>query len=668
MHKSLLPSVVLSLLFVLFFNFNSQANNAQYEQRQQAYMDSALAHFDRDALPIQAYRGLPLDTTELNGLLYEIEHNGDADFKAVQAVRILYFTNGSYDSLILHSLNTLKYWINKADSSHVYWSENHMIMWMSCDWLLHEKYGKAIDATLHDRLVHFLQVKIQYGYYEFFSSTYNPYCLSGLLNLADFSQDATIKSLATQAAQKLLAEYQLRLTTDMGVYYPIAGRNYFGKYENAYGQNHNSLIYLLTGLGEVPDNASHSGGFLSTSTLPVDSVIASWTPNLDTTYYIGHTLDSGFVINANLDTLDRTIMQWSAGEYFHPDMVDWTGKLLNDSMLWVNYTFQQFSVLQSIPASSYHSLAESLSSISKSSVICGEQVYLFKHQSVALASVQDFWKGKVGFQQFPMMATVGTTAVYTASGEVKQDWTERSENENDNLPYIQQKKNVALLMYRPEPKSPLFGVSNADVAIHWKDADFDEQTTDSMWIIGRQQNSYVAVRRYAIDTIDHVLACHYTTDGQAYVIIVGDSAMYGSYNNFKSVVHQAQFSDDRYYDSINHKSVYYASIHIDTINIDYAWANDSSAPNGINDIAAEKTAFNVYPNPATNQVQLDLSNLGNQPLALRVVNMMGETIYTQPEQQINNRITLNTSNWAQGMYFIVAEGNQQRYVQRLVKK
>src|SRR6202008_490996 len=98
-----------------------------------------------------------------------------------------------------------------------------------------------------------------------------------------------------QAAQHLLTDL-LRLTNDKGVYFPVAGRNYPGKYETAYGQNHNNLIYLLTGMGPVPGGASAAGPFLASSTLPVDTIINSWVAVLDTFYHIGHTLDTGFIL------------------------------------------------------------------------------------------------------------------------------------------------------------------------------------------------------------------------------------------------------------------------------------------------------------------------------------------------------------------------------------
>lgn len=45
----------------------------------------------------------------------------------------------------------------------------------------------------------------------------------------------------------------------------------------------------------------------------------------------------------------------------------------------------------------------------------------------------------------------------------------------------------------------------------------------SLLLLGRQANQYVAVRRHCLDSINNVAAC-YMDRGQAWVIIVGDSA------------------------------------------------------------------------------------------------------------------------------------------------
>jgi hypothetical protein len=657
----------LSVIFAtILFTSTAYSNNAIYEQRRTDYIDAMLSSSSGNNIILQAYRGLPLDTAVLNFKLNEIPTRSTSDFVIIELIRILFLTNGNYDSLILPVINSVPYWVNYGDTLRNYWSENHMIMWMGSDWLLHEKYGRPIDSTLDARLRHYLNLKIQYGFYEFFSSTYLPFSVSGLLNLADFSQDVQIKNLATQAVQRLLTDL-LMLTNDKGVFFPAAGRNYPGKYVTPYGENHSDLIYLLTGFGNAPASASGLGAFLATSALPVDTVINSWTPQLNFVYHIGHTLDSGFVINSNMSFLDKVVFQWSSAAYFHPDVVEETVQILRDYNLWDQVDFAKVRPLAFVPPSEYVPFANSLSCMSKSTVISGQDVAIFKNNSITLSSVLDFWKGKVGYQQYTCMANVGTTAVFTASGPVVANWVNRnSNNQHVHLPYVEQKKNVALIMYRPEYVPDFLGsiYSNKDVALHWRDADFDEVINNSLWLLGRQESSYVAVRRSCIGTINTVRACE-TNGGQTWVMVVGDSSMYGSFNNFQNIIEQSQFQESWYLDSANNKSVYYASVQVDTISIDYAWEVDSTLT-GIKDISLNAT-LRIYPNPANDMINIDLSGLHHQPLTLHVFNMMGETIYSEKTKNgESENISVNTSMWSEGIYFLVADDNQTRLTQKLM--
>jgi hypothetical protein len=617
-----------SVIAIFLITSTAYSNNAIYEQRRTEFIDSMLLSSSGSKIILQAYKSLPLDTAILNLKLNEIATRSTSDFVIIELVRILFLTNGEYDSLILPVINDVPYWVTYGDTLRNYWSENHMIMWMGSDWLLHEKYGRPIDSTLDARLRHYLNLKIQYGFYEFFSSTYLPYSVSGLLNLADFAQDVQIKNLAILASQRLLKDL-LMLTNDKGVFFPAAGRNYPGKYLTPYGQNHNNLIYLLTGFGDAPQSVSASGAFLATSSVPIDTVINSWVPKLDFIYRIGHTLDSGFVINSNMSLLDKVVFQWSSGAYFHPDVVTETVHILGEYNLWNQKDFSKVGPLRFVPESEYVPFANTLSCMSKSTVISGQDVAIFKNNSITLSSVLDFWKGKVGYQQYTCVANVGTTSVFTASGPVKADWNSRSpDNQNIHLPYVEQKKNVALIMYRPEYVPDFLGsiYSNKDVALHWIDNDFDEVTNDNLWLLGRQENNYVAVRRSCLGTINSLRACE-TNNGQTWVIVVGDSSMYGSFNNFQNIINQSQFQESWYLDSANNKSVYYASIQVDTISIDYAWEIDSMLT-GIKN-SSLSYSLHIYPNPASDIINIDLSELNNQPVSLNVLNLMGENMYSE---------------------------------------
>ncbi|MCG3164729.1 MAG: hypothetical protein POELPBGB_00488 [Bacteroidia bacterium] len=647
--------LLIAVMNMLFFQV-ATATNPDFEQRRTAYINTALANPSPDVITIQAYQNGTVDAGYLNSLLAGIETGTTSDFDIVKLIRVLYFTNGTYDSEILPVLNSVPYWLTKDEAQRTYWSENHLIMWMGSDWLLHERYGRAIDPTLEQRLKHYLNMKVQYGFYEFFSSVYAPYCLTGLLNLADFAEDTEIKTLAAQAAQLLLKDI-LMITNDKGVFFPAAGRNYFGKYDSPYGQNHNNLIYLLTGFGDAPGGASHAGGFLASSTLDVDAVIDSWTAELDTVYSIGHTLEESFALNSALTDVDRILAQWSGGAYFHPLVALESGHLIEDSNLWNHVDMSAFAQFQSLNVEDFPTLAVGASAISKSSVIMGQNVAIFKHNAVTLSSVQDFWKGKVGYQQMPVVANLGTTAVLTASGEVVAFDERGDANENSHLPYVKQQSNVALVMYRPDPTLPFFGQTETSVTLRWMEADFDETRTSGNWLLGREDNGYIGVRRSCTTQINNMIACD-NPEGQTWVFMVGDSAMYGNFDNFQSVIDASQFEEEWYLDTVSDQWVYYAGITIDTISIDYAWNQDSSST-GIFSAADTEPDFNVYPNPATDKVTIDLTALEKEEGSITVVNAIGETVFAESKPTVTSNVfTLNTAGWVRGVYFFTVKSNE----------
>ncbi len=636
------------------------SQNPAFEARRLAYNNAALAQFNSNAICVQAYEGLPVDQAALNNIVSTITTNNVVDFSIVQLVRVLFLSNGQYDSLLLPALNSIPYWINQDDTVRNFWSENHLIMWTSSDWLLHEKYGRPVDSSLHDRLLHYLELKNQYGFYEFNSSVYAPYALSGLLNLADFAVDSVIKSLATSAASRLLQEDILLYTNDQGVFFPPAGRNYYGKYDNPYGHNHNNLIWLLTGLGPMPSDASHCGAFLSTSSIPVNDIINSWSADEDRQYTVGHTLDSGFTINASQNDVDRIVFQWSSGAYFHPAVALETGHLIEDYNMWDHVDFATLKAFVTFfPVDSFAAVAGRLGFMSRSSVISQAQLSVFKRGGVTLSSVRDFWPGKIGYQQFPWMANVGTTAVYTASGAPDADWYARPEdNNNAHLPYVAQSHNVSLIMYWPEVETSLFhgllGVEDPTVALHWKDGDFDQVVEDSLWLIGRQANNYIAVRRTCVDTVNGVRACTFdSTDGQAWACVVGDSTRYGSFAHFQDLISQSQFSEQWYHNGVD-QWLYAASITFDTVTVAHAWGRDSLLTARPDPALAEEAAFKSFPNPANERLNIEGNLPEPGPVSLRLMDLQGRVLATRVLNHgggmFHSELDLRALGLASGMY------------------
>lgn len=666
-----LYSILLSFTVLILFSFSSKADNPEFEQRRAEYIQNAITNVNSDAITIQAYKGVPVDSFQLTTTLNNISSKSTSDFDIVKLIRVLFLSNGQYDSQILPVLEPIPFWLTKNESLREYWSENHMIMWMSSDWLLHEKYGKEIDSTLEKRLRHYLKIKNQYGFYEFFSTTYAPFCLAGLLNLADFAQDAEIKNLATTASQRVLKEILL-LTNDQGSLYPVAGRNYYSKYDEPFLQNHNHLIYLLTGFGKKPTSASHSAGFLASSSIDIDDVISSWKPVLNIVYPIGHTLLDGINnINKDMAQNDKVIFQWSSGGYFHPDVAASTFQLLKDYNLWDHFEFDEYKQFSGLPTNWATSIANLGGAISKSSVICGQNVAIFKNKSVTLSSILDFWKGLNGYQQFPVVANLGTSAVFTITGTPSTDWSDRpSHHANSHLPYVMQKDNVALVMYRPDKGLGIFGYKDEklDVALHFRTEKMDEVRENGKWILGREKDGYVAVRRSCTGEINGVHACN-NPDGQTWVIMVGNKDMYSSFEQFEQVIQQSQFEEKWYFNLPTLQWVYYSKIVVDGKTLEYAWNGDifsgpTQAPTSVKNLLGNNN-LTVYPNPSKNEFNIDFSGI-KLSSTLSIRNILGQEFYNAKIAPLSQLKQINTETWPTGMYYITVETEEGIFTQKIL--
>lgn len=663
MSFKMLQAFCIAFLLLSVQTVSAQINSLAYQQRQSDLIDSALtaSNFNNDALVFQVYRNEPVDTNALNAWIAEVPTKSTIDFTIVKLVRMLFLSNGEYDNWIYSSIDTLPFWVNKADTLYGYWSENHMIQWMSSEWLLNEKFGRDLTPDLENRINHYLDLKIEYGFYEFFSSTYAPYSLGGLMNLADFAQDPTIKSKAQLVAKRLMNDI-LMLTNDQGTFFPPAGRNYYSKYTQPYNHTNQSMIYLLTGLGQKLTKAQHSSVFLATSDLYIEDVVANMTTQLDTLYSIGHSIDSSRVINSDLRDVDRIMFQWSFGGYFPPEFAYESGQFIIDSMLWGHVDFQPYQIFRTFNATQIEEISEALESISSSTVLSEHDIKIYKNRSVTLSSIQNSYPGKAGYQQFPFAANIGRSAILPASGELVIPWDDKGSNSaNEHLPYVEQNSNVALLMYWPENGNVL--LNDASVSLYFEPSEMDEIVEDSLWLIARQDNNYVAVRR---SCTDQKLGYYYcpTEPVQSWAVIVGDSIMYNSFANFQTLVSNAQFSESITHNATDKRNEYYASVTFDTISIDHTWLRDSLVT-GINDVHIDDSAINIYPNPAQNSFNISLET-HIQNAQIEVMDLTGRSIYKASGSN-TSLVKVDMSDWTNGMYLVHIQHNTGSTTKKLLK-
>jgi hypothetical protein len=75
--------------------------------------------------------------------------------------------------------------------------------------------------------------------------------------------------------------------------------------------------------------------------------------------------------------------------------------------------------------------------------------------------------------------------------------------------------------------------------------------------------------------------------------------------------------------------------------------------------------MHVVPNPSNGQVLIYLPNTA-ATLELRVQDALGRIVWTGESPRGTQQLSLDLGDLAEGTYVLVAEGDQERYVQRLV--
>jgi len=359
----------------------------------------------------------------------------------------------------------------------------------------------------------------------------------------------------------------LLFVNDKGAFFPASGRAQASKYMSAYHQNHARLVYLITGLGEKKIRPSQIGRFLVTTDLDMSDIIDSFQDKVDTVIHSGHALSGG--IHDKLNRFDRTIFQWSSGGYFSPDVTEDTTWLINKMDLWNHKAFNQYSEFSKVPEWLAKFGLSHMVSMTRSSVNSKSSVALYKDHGVTLSSIQDFWKGRQGYQQWPWVAAIDDLAVWTQSGEVKNNWKERNHNlANASLPYIKQTSNMILIMYKPRSDLKLMAQQDHTVTLYWPT--FDETIEKGPWIMGRRGSSYIAVYRHCTAKIKGFYACS-DQYGQTWAAIVGNQSTYGSFEAFMNEAVNAVVKEEWRWNSKRFTYDYYGAIKYNDELIEKTW-------------------------------------------------------------------------------------------------
>lgn len=525
-----------------------------FEKRRQNYISLNKDNTKNDySIVLKIYNNENVSQSALdklyNSYIKEKSDNKDTDFVLLLIIKVLYLSiNKPQQMDIYNKIKVLfadeKFWLNKNEENRCYWSENHMICYLS-SWYLWNQYNNTKDDRCDLLIKTWLITKTKYFFYECFSQVYNMYTLNALLNIYDFSSDIEIKNLSNECIKILLKQFS-EVINKNGTMYCAAGRTYDRCKLNSDGNNCNKLMYLLTGLSSETSISPIGSFFATTSFLPKEDYITAYHTNYEKVYKISHSEDEFKKIYNNLSLADRTIFQWSAGNYFNPENVDDTVSLMNNYNLWGHKMFNldpYNTILNMIPKELLVSASGNFKAFSEGSPLCDINYHIYNHNYYTLTSMENYNRGKLGAQQLSWIANVGGVSVFTQSGSISTFGDLHEAIGNSHLPCVKQMKNVMLVMYNPyDLLVNTTSTSKLDMTVYLKWGDFDNEyrMVNKSWYFGEKisnnVSSFIAIYGSNGITEDASKNIYNNETLQGWAVIMSDEKEYKNLNSFKNYV------------------------------------------------------------------------------------------------------------------------------------
>jgi len=99
--------------------------------------------------------------------------------------------------------------------------------------------------------------------------------------------------------------------------------------------------------------------------------------------------------------------------------------------------------------------------------------------------------------------------------------------------------------------------------------------------------------------------------------------------------------------------------------------NLTIAPNSFGLQTQSLPAVTLFPNPATNEVNLGIEDLIGTEIEINIINTYGQSVYQYRLEEVQHpQFTINSSNFSNGFYFVRIQADDQRIINKkmLIKR
>jgi hypothetical protein len=94
--------------------------------------------------------------------------------------------------------------------------------------------------------------------------------------------------------------------------------------------------------------------------------------------------------------------------------------------------------------------------------------------------------------------------------------------------------------------------------------------------------------------------------------------------------------------------------------------NNAQAPSSIKESTLKTMVWSIYPNPANNNLMINLSKFESQKLSITIINALGQDVLTLNNLQAKQQ-NIDITNLSSGLYQVIVSDGVHQYGKKLVK-
>lgn len=430
-----------------------------------------------------------------------------ADFAIPALIRMLHEHKGTgrlsdeAAEKIQKSLLGFKYWLDEPDAVHAcYFTENHQILYHSAEYLVGQLFPRAVFSSngitgeehkKHGKefMLRWLNWRERFGFSEWLTQGYYLEDILGLICLTIYAEDESIRTRAKMLIDMLI--YDIAVNSLHGHMPTTHGRVYARFIIEPDYEDCTALMRLCWDEGYIESGMCECAVMLAACGYECPAAIREAAKN-----------EGGVQVNRermSIDVCDAKKFGIDPADFdnimFFWGMQTYSDRLCIENSMKVFPTWNWMTNRVMAYREMYRLCDEADAPCADApdfTAMTEANIITRRTPDYILSCVQDFRRGKMGYQQHPWTASLGGKAVIFTTSPASLEYSNRPNRWAGNLclPRTAMDENVLICIYRIKPDFVDYLYSH----LYFPKHEMDEVIEKDNFIFGRRGDGYIAVR------------------------------------------------------------------------------------------------------------------------------------------------------------------------------